>query len=239
MTPTIVLVGADKGGVGKTTVARTLLDYLAHHEIASRVFDTEHPNGSLCRFHGAAVIDLTEVTEQMRVFDGVTEAGVTVVDLRAGLLSETVKALDDAMLLDDVRSGAIRLVLLHVLGPTVESISEIASIADRIGGGAKHFLVKNHINRTKYDNTALLAQMKDVTIEVPQLIEEASKTINENGGSFTAFATNPANSRILRGRVVLWLEAVWSEFDRVGIRQLVAPQPAVEAVNPLAGHTTS
>jgi hypothetical protein len=30
--PALILVGADKGGVGKTTVARTLLDYFtAHH----------------------------------------------------------------------------------------------------------------------------------------------------------------------------------------------------------------
>ena len=29
MKPTLILVGADKGGVGKTTVARSLLDYFA------------------------------------------------------------------------------------------------------------------------------------------------------------------------------------------------------------------
>jgi cellulose biosynthesis protein BcsQ len=30
--PTVVVVGADKGGFGKTTVSRTLLDYFtAHH----------------------------------------------------------------------------------------------------------------------------------------------------------------------------------------------------------------
>ena len=32
--PAVVLIGADKGGVGKTTVARTLLDYFAHHQVA-------------------------------------------------------------------------------------------------------------------------------------------------------------------------------------------------------------
>ena len=30
--PAVIIVGADKGGVGKTTVARTLLDYLAAHQ---------------------------------------------------------------------------------------------------------------------------------------------------------------------------------------------------------------
>jgi 2-phosphoglycerate kinase len=38
--PTVILIGADKGGVGKTTVARTLLDYLTTQEIPTRAFDT-------------------------------------------------------------------------------------------------------------------------------------------------------------------------------------------------------
>ena len=32
--PTVIVVGADKGGVGKTTVARTLLDYFTAHHVA-------------------------------------------------------------------------------------------------------------------------------------------------------------------------------------------------------------
>ena len=39
--PAVVLVGADKGGVGKTTVARTLLDYFGAHQTPTRAFDTE------------------------------------------------------------------------------------------------------------------------------------------------------------------------------------------------------
>ena len=49
--PTVILIGADKGGVGKTTVARTLLDYLTTQEIPTRAFDTEAPKGVLHRFH--------------------------------------------------------------------------------------------------------------------------------------------------------------------------------------------
>ena len=32
--PAVILVGADKGGVGKTTVSRALLDYLSSPEVA-------------------------------------------------------------------------------------------------------------------------------------------------------------------------------------------------------------
>ena len=49
--PALILVGADKGGVGKTTVARTLLDYFTAHHVPTRAFDTEAPKGTLKRFH--------------------------------------------------------------------------------------------------------------------------------------------------------------------------------------------
>ena len=49
--PALILVGADKGGVGKTTVARTLLDYFTAHHIPTRAFDSEAPKGTLKRFH--------------------------------------------------------------------------------------------------------------------------------------------------------------------------------------------
>jgi len=41
--PTVVVVGADKGGVGKTTVARTVLDYFTAHHVPARAFDSEAP----------------------------------------------------------------------------------------------------------------------------------------------------------------------------------------------------
>ena len=45
--PAVILVGADKGGVGKTTVSRALLDYLIAQSIPTRAFDTESPRGTL------------------------------------------------------------------------------------------------------------------------------------------------------------------------------------------------
>jgi cellulose biosynthesis protein BcsQ len=42
--PAVIPVGADKGGVGKTTVSRTLLDYFASRKVPTRAFDTEPPS---------------------------------------------------------------------------------------------------------------------------------------------------------------------------------------------------
>ncbi len=43
MKPLLILVGADKGGVGKTTTSRALLDFLARRNVLARAFDTENP----------------------------------------------------------------------------------------------------------------------------------------------------------------------------------------------------
>jgi hypothetical protein len=222
MIPTVVLVGADKGGVGKTMLTRALLDYLTARSVPVRAFDTQ-PGGNLARFApAAAIIDIASVQDQMLVFDGVTSGALTVVDICAGLLSPTIKALDEAHLLDDVRAGTMQLVLLHVLGPTVASIDEVAA-ASRSLGGAKHFLVKNHINETKFFDwdkgpaRALFEKMTDVTIEVPQLAPIACETLEKRGGPFLSFIDDKQESRILTGRVRTWLHKVWSEFDRVNI----------------------
>jgi len=58
--PTVVVVGADKGGVGKTTVSRTLLDYFTAHHVPTRAFDTESPKGTLKCFH-FDIIDIVDV----------------------------------------------------------------------------------------------------------------------------------------------------------------------------------
>ena len=58
--PQLVIVGADKGGVGKTMISRTLMDYYKHHSVEHRAFDTEAPLGVLRRFYPdrAEVVDL-------------------------------------------------------------------------------------------------------------------------------------------------------------------------------------
>src|ERR1700756_4862925 len=83
--PVVIVVGADKGGVGKTTVSRTLLDYFEVNKIATRAFDTELPGGTLKRFHPdvTEIVDMTTTSDQMKIFDTLnkTAAPVTLIDV--------------------------------------------------------------------------------------------------------------------------------------------------------------
>src|SRR3979490_1915979 len=97
--PVVIVVGADKGGVGKTTVARTLLDYFSPNNVPTRAFDTESPRGTLKRFHPdtTEIVDVTSTSDQMKIIDTLNTAStrLTAIDVRAGLLSPTLAALRD------------------------------------------------------------------------------------------------------------------------------------------------
>lgn len=222
--PTIFLVGADKGGVGKTTVCKALIDYLSERKASQRIFDTEHPKGDLKTFHpDATVIDFNSIRDQMTVFDGICPESVTVVDIRAGVLSPMLRTLDEAHFLDDVRSGEVVLVILHVLGPSLASLSEVASLTAQIGPGARHILIKNHINETQFD-LALDPRYAEFfriaapgTVNVPNMPSMAAECVQSVELSYANFVRNAGESRMLRGHVRSWFEKVSSEFDRVGI----------------------
>src|SRR6202035_5043236 len=103
----VIVVGADKGGVGKTTVSRTLLDYFSANNVATRAFDTESPLGTLTRFSAdiTEIVDMTATQYQMKIFDTLNTASpsVTVIDVRAGLMTPTLAALRDIGFLDAAR----------------------------------------------------------------------------------------------------------------------------------------
>jgi hypothetical protein len=225
--PVVVLVGADKGGVGKTTVSRTILDYLAARKIPTRAFDTEWPRGTLKRFHPdiTEVVDVTSVSDQMKIFDTLetSSAAVTLIDVRAGIMSSTLNALRNIGFLDAGRKGQLTFALFHILGSSIASLDEIAETSHYLTD-AKYFLVKDAVE-----------------ITIPQLSEMAYEQVELVAAPFTNFIANKAanglpasHSFVLRGYVRHWLENVWSEFDRVKFLDLVGVREgaAAEATKP-------
>ena len=241
--PTVIVVGADKGGVGKTTVARTLLDYLTAQKLPARAFDTESPKGTLKRFHPdiTEVVDVTAVPDQMRIFDTVSDADVTVIDVRAGLLSPTLRALRDVGFLEAVKKDQFSLVVFHILGASVASLNEIEDTS-AFTGDASYFLVKNFINNTSFfewdqaTQSSYFRKGKDATqITIPKLNEMAFEQVELAAVPFLSFVANKdpkgdsANySFVLRGYVRHWLGNVWKEYERIKLKDIIASGPVVK-----------
>lgn len=238
MKPTVILVGADKGGVGKTTVARAVADYLTSKNVPLRAFDTEFPRGTLKRFHGdvTELVDIASTADQMRILDTLNTAQVLVslVDTRAGALAQTLRVLQDIGFFEAVHAGQFNFILLHVLGASIASLDEIAETAPYVAN-AHYFLVKNYVNETtffEWDPETYMSYFANSRsadeISIPKLSEMAYEQVDIAGSPFSAFIANksadgrPAShSFVLRGYVRTWQRKIADEFDRIGLLDLV------------------
>ena len=96
----------------------------------------------------------------MKIFDTLnsSEAAVSLIDVRAGLMSPTLKALRDIGFIEAAKKGEITFALFHILGPTIASLDEITETAAYLGD-AKYFLVKNFV----HNNTHFFSGMRPPT----------------------------------------------------------------------------
>ena len=205
MTPVVYIVGADKGGVGKTTIARTLMDYFESNGIEHRAFDTETPNGVLKRFFPETqIVDLADSEGHMQIFDTLG-AAITVIDIRAGLLSPTLKLLNEIGFFDPAKC---RIVVLHVLGNSQASIGEVKSVTESIAS-SRYVAIANHVTETKFEFPA-------GALDIPMLNARAIESVDAANMSFISYINGGASS-VLRGYVKYWLGLVFQQFDAANL----------------------
>lgn len=212
--PEVFIVGADKGGVGKTTLARLILDYLTSKSIDFRPFDTENenPKGVLKRFYPSKteIVDLLDSDGQMTVFDNMGDA-VTVIDIRAGILMKTLQTLKDIGYLDPSKC---RITVFHVLGNSQASIAEIMAVTSAIPT-CRYIAVANRINDTKFT-------FPPNSLEIPKLTERAIESVDLLDATFGVYIVPPPDpskpgqhgpSGVLRGYVSHWRDLVFAQLD--------------------------
>ncbi len=230
MKPTLILVGADKGGVGKTTVARLVMEYLAAHGIAVRAFDTEFPRGTLKRFYPGLteILDIASTRDQKRIMSALESAmpAATVIDVRAGHFGIILKLLEGLGVIAGVKAGRFNFIVMHVLGSSIASLEEIAETAAFMRDGA-YFLVKNFINDATYFEAepqiqaAYFKPLHAGQIIVPKLNGMAYEQVELGGVSFSTFiadqkidGSRAGHSFILRGCVRTWMKEISDNLDR-------------------------
>ena len=247
----MILVGADNGGVGRTTVARSLLDFFASRRVVTHAFDTDCPGGALARFHPGIsdVIDIGATRDQLKIFGAIasSSAQVIVIDVRAGLMQPTLRALRDVGAVDRANKDQLSLAVFHILGPAVASLEEIAQTAKFLGD-ARCVLVKNFVDEgTAFDwdqqtYNSYFNRIRDaVEIKVPRLGEMACEEVERSSMPFASFIADRkgngdlvSNSFVLRGYVRHWLNNLWGEYDRVRLMDLVDARSSLRPVMPVA-----
>jgi hypothetical protein len=219
--PTVVAVGADKGGVGKTTLSSVLIDYFNAQGIATQPYDTESPRGNLVRFHPEAqIVDMRDSTDQAKVFDSITRSKVTLIDMRAGILADSLGLMDEIGFLDLARSGQINFAFMHLIGSTVASFQEIDQAAD-ILKGLNHYLVLNKTSSAEFFK-GIDAVGKDALqrgtaiIEIPMLDPVAIEHVQAAGVPYAEFEKDPKYGFTYRGKVRAWEGKVFKQLDASG-----------------------
>ena len=170
------------------------------------------------------------------------------IDVRAGLMSPTLKALRDIGFIEAAKKGQITFAVFHILGPSIASLDEIAETAAYLGD-AKYFMVKNFINNTHFfewdeaTHSSYFKRIKDaVEIIIPKLNEMATEQVELASVPYLTFIANkkqsgePASySFVLRGYVRHWLGNVWAEYDRIRLTDIVAAKPLAAPAQKVQG----
>ena len=118
-TTNIHLIGGEKGGVGKSLVARILAQYMIDREIPFTGFDTDRSHGALLRFYPEH--SSPALVEELSALDRIVEAAVdqpgrrVLVDLAAQTHDPLVRWMDDAGVVNLADELGVGMYYWHVM----------------------------------------------------------------------------------------------------------------------------
>jgi CO dehydrogenase nickel-insertion accessory protein CooC1 len=228
----IHLIGGEKGGVGKSVVARVLAQYMIDKGIPFLGFDTDRSHGSLLRFYGDFASPV--VVDRYESLDAVVEAASenrdkrVLVDLAAQTHEALVSWMDESGVLEALGDDGLSLSYWHVLDSGKDSVDLLKKLLDRFGSRLNYVLVLNHVRGENFEileksgekERALSLHAKIVSLK--RLHEAVIRKIDAGSTSFWA-AKNKSETDVKglglleRQRVKVWLKSAYEQIDRVMI----------------------
>jgi len=228
----IHLIGGEKGGVGKSVVARVLAQYMIDKKLDFVGFDTDRSHGSLVRFYSdfasPMLIDSYESLDTMVELAAENPGERILVDLAAQTHERLVKWIDESGVLEALNEHGLSLTYWHVMDSGKDSLSLLKSLFDRFGSRLNYVIVLNQLRGEGFDlfeKSAEKAQADALhakIVTVKRLNQEVIAKIDAENASFWAAqqkgAMNGNGLGILqRQRVKVWLQHAYGQIDGVGI----------------------
>jgi len=229
-TTNIHLIGGEKGGVGKSLMARVLAQYLIDRQLPFLGFDTDRSHGALMRFYSAyaspVYIDKTES------LDAIVEAAVDqpgrriLVDLAAQTHDSLANWMEEAGVISLADEMGMKIYYWHVMDTGKDSVDLLRRLLDRFGTGLAYVLVRNQVRGNDFSTLeqsgeqARAIAMGANVVSVKKLNEHVIQQIDASSSSFwQAKSDKDATGLGLmdRQRVRMWLRDVYREIDDVGI----------------------
>lgn len=229
---TIHFIGGEKGGVGKSLVARLLAQYLIDHQLPFLGFDSDRSHGALLRFYAGYASPV--VIESYESLDLVVEAAAEdpqrriVVDLAAQTHQALVKWMNESGMLELSRELGLKVRYWHVMDSGKDSADLLQKLLDQFGEQLSYVLVLNQIRGDDFQifeksggKERALAQGAQIAT-LSRLHETVMNKIDARSTSFWAAAHSGDKELtglgvLERQRVKIWLKKVYEEFDQLDI----------------------
>lgn len=229
-TSAVHLIGGEKGGVGKSMVARLLAQYFIDRQLPFIGFDTDRSHGSLMRFY-ADYASLT-VVDRYEALDQIIEAAVdqpgrrVLVDLAAQTHEPLVRWMDESGVLDMADLSGIAVHYWHVMDGGRDSVDLLARLLDRFGRRLNYVLVRNHLRGDEFTQLDRSGQLERATslgarvIDIKRLHEAVVQKIDTRNSSFWAAKNSsgpdgPGLGLMERQRLKMWLSSAYAALESV------------------------
>ena len=230
--PSINFIGGEKGGVGKSVVARLLAQYFIDHECAFVGFDTDRSHTSFARFYAdyasPVVVDSYEGLDHIAaVFEENTETSV-IVDLAAQTAAPLARWMQDSDVVALMHSIGVRVNLWHVADAGQDSVVLLENLLATYGDAPNYIVVKNHGRGSDFSQLEASSAYQKVQelggntiINLAQLHEASMRKIDKANASFWAAINTTKGDNALgmleRQRVKMWLKGAYAEMDALGL----------------------
>ena len=235
----IHFVGGEKGGVGKSVLARLLAQYHIDRDIPFYAFDTDRSHGALLRFYSdytsAVALDAFDSADLI-METALQQPQDVIVDLAAQTATPLFQWIDDNDLMSLAGEEGVGVVFWHLLDDGADSIALLGSMLDRRDGGEHLVAVRNHGRGRDFgpfDRSPVRAEAEQTGVrlmDLPALHEATMRKVDHQGASFWAAANSRDGLGLMdRQRVRVWLRKAYVPLDQMAAALFVAPAISADA----------
>ncbi|MFL6600240.1 MAG: mobilization protein [Steroidobacteraceae bacterium] len=226
----IHLIGGEKGGVGKSVVARLLAQYFIDHSIPFLGFDSDRSHGALLRFYAGYASPV--VIDSYESLDAIVEAAAeqperrVLVDLAAQTQEPLTKWMEESQLLEVAPDIGLQIRYWHVMDSGKDCVDLLKLLLDRYERRLKYVIVQNQLRGEQFDILKASGQLEraqalGAQVIVIKRLQEAAMTKIDGGSSSFWAATQKGDAGakplgiLERQRVRSWLTSAYEAIRAV------------------------
>lgn len=224
------IIGGEKGGVGKSVVARLLAQYFIDHDTAFKVYDADLSHGAMLRYYAdfSEQVDISRFDNADRIVETIIESAETaLLDLAAQSSRALYRWISETGLLEIADELGLKITLWHVMDDGKDAVKLLDELFELYGKQVDYVIVKNYGRGNDFKHlkhTALTEKIHSLdatTIDLPALHQPTMHKIDHISASFWAAANNtdtaagPTLGLLERQRVRIWLKKAYDQFNQI------------------------